>query len=182
MVKDSRAYQHLLSPARRGGRRVILQRQAPGEGRHSLCCGLECVTGQKGKVGWSDASSSAVTGAEESERSVTLVFTRDPSETNYGRILETDYGTWLLGATWSNLEEEWGLVLGKRRRERREETFDFSWKQDKVFQALTVQQSLLWETWRDWERLEVAEKELWKSELFTSLNQTNKHIDEHQCF
>ena len=74
-------------------RRVILQQQAPGEGRHSLCCGLVRVTGQKGKVGWSDASSSAVTGAEESERSVTLVFTRDPSETTYGRILETDYGT-----------------------------------------------------------------------------------------
>ena len=74
-------------------RRVILQQQDPGEGRHSLCCGLEGVTGQKGKVGWSDASSSAVTGAEESERSVTLVFTRDPSETTYGRILETDYGT-----------------------------------------------------------------------------------------
>ena len=74
-------------------RRVILQQQAPGEGRHSLCCGLEGVTGQKGKVGWSDVSSSAVTGAEESERSVTLVFTRDPSETTYGRILETDYGT-----------------------------------------------------------------------------------------
>ena len=49
-------------------RRVILQQQAPGEGRHSLCCGLEGVTGQKGKVGWSDASSSAVTGAEESKR------------------------------------------------------------------------------------------------------------------
>ena len=49
-------------------RRVILQQQDPGEGRHSLCCGLEGVTGQKGKVGWSDASSSAVTGAEESER------------------------------------------------------------------------------------------------------------------
>ena len=74
-------------------RRVILQQQAPGEGRHSLCCGLVGVTGQKWKVGWSDASSSAVTGAEESERSVTLVFTRDPSETTYGRILETDYGT-----------------------------------------------------------------------------------------
>ena len=74
-------------------RRVILQQQAPGEGRHSLCCGLEGVTGQRGEVGWSDVSSSAVTGAEESERSVTLVFTRDPSETTYGRILETDYGT-----------------------------------------------------------------------------------------
>ena len=74
-------------------RRVILQQQAPGEGRHSLCCGLEGVSGQKGNVGWSDASSSAVTGAEERERSVTLVFTRDPSETTYGRILETDYGT-----------------------------------------------------------------------------------------
>ena len=81
------------SSQERRERRVILQQQDPGEGRHSLFCGLEGVTGQKGKVGWSDASSSPVTGAEESERSVTLVFTRDPSETTYDRILETDYGT-----------------------------------------------------------------------------------------
>ena len=38
-------------------RRVILQQQATGEGRHSLCCGLEEVTGQKWKVGWSDVES-----------------------------------------------------------------------------------------------------------------------------
>ena len=74
-------------------RRVILQQQAPGEGRHSLCCGLEGVTGQKWKVGWSDVSSSAVTGAEPRRVRGTLLFTRDPSETTYGRILETDYGT-----------------------------------------------------------------------------------------
>ena len=74
-------------------RRVILQQQAPGEGRHSLCCGLVRVTGQRGKVGWSDASSSAVTGAEPRRVRGTLLFTRDPSETTYGRILETDYGT-----------------------------------------------------------------------------------------
>ena len=41
-------------------RRMRLQHPAPGEGRHFLC-GLVRVTGQRGKVGWSDVSFSAVT-------------------------------------------------------------------------------------------------------------------------